>query len=44
MYIVSMEQQILKKFLIFNIIAFNERTAISRNSEQDTYHRQSMCY
>ena len=37
-----MEQKIQKKFLVFQIIAFELGVANSRNLEQDTCHRQSM--
>ena len=38
-----MEQKIDKKFLVFHLIAFELAVANSRNIEQDTCHRQSMC-
>ena len=32
-----------KKFVVFQIIAFELRIAGSRNIQQDTWHRQAMC-
>ena len=38
-----MEQKIHKNFFVFQRIAFELGVANSRNIEQDTCHRQSMC-
>ena len=38
-----MEQNMEKMFFVFKIFAFEQGTAYSHNSEQDTCHGQSMC-
>ena len=38
-----MEQKIDKNFFVFKIIAFELGVANSRNLEEDTCNRQSMC-
>ena len=43
MEIPEMEQNIEKKFLVFQIVAFELGVANSRNIGQDTCYRQSMC-
>ena len=39
-----MEQKKEEIFLVLKIIAFKSGTTNSHNLEQDTCHRQSMCY
>ena len=39
-----MEQKIQKNFFVFQIIAFQLGVGNSDNFEQNTSHRQSMCY
>ena len=43
MEIPEMKEKIEKMVFIFQIIAFELGVANSRNIEQDTCHRQSMC-
>ena len=38
-----MEEKTENIFFVFNITGFEEGTANSHNSEQDTSNRQSMC-
>ena len=38
-----MEQKIEKKIFIFQILAFELEVGNSRNIQQDTCHRHSMC-
>ena len=38
-----MEQKMQKKFIVFQIIAFELGVADSHNLEQDTCHREAMC-
>ena len=38
-----MEQKMQKKFIVFQIIAFELGVADSHNLEQDTCHRMLMC-
>ena len=39
-----MEEKNQKKFLVLKIIAFESQTTNSHNSEQDTWHWQSIYY